>query len=401
MLNKLLLALVFTIIMSLPLSYVVPAFALDIELTAISTPFNTPIGIDHFEPTNEVVMSVNYASGNPHNFELVAADGTRTVFSTISGFTNEIKIATARDDGVNSFAPGTLFTGNGADGQIAMINPDATFLSPWVTLPDVIGCPAPHGLMRGSLYVDRTGVYNGDLIIVTTGGEVWRIDSSGTPTCIDSVGVHLEGVATVPNDPQFGTLAGKIIAGAEQQSRVWAFDDTGDVGNWFIPFNIEDIDLIPENENFFGVNFGTSRLLGAPASAFDTVEGQILITDESVSGSGLALLKWDSVGGVPIVETIGLAAGSFTPGQWEHVTFSSAGILEIPPICPPGTVGTFPECIPITTSVVGGELLPIETTSLLVAGAQSTTLMIPVVLSVIGIGLVLVRRFGSNLSRKG
>ena len=41
---------------------------------------------------------------------------------------------------------------------------------------------------------------------------------------------------------------------------------------------------------------------------------------------------------------------------------------------------------------VGGEILPIEVTALLIAGVQSTTWIIPVVLSVIGIGLVLVRR---------
>ena len=42
--------------------------------------------------------------------------------------------------------------------------------------------------------------------------------------------------------------------------------------------------------------------------------------------------------------------------------------------------------------LVGGELLPLETTSLILAGAQSFSWMIPVVLSIIGIGLVLVRR---------
>ena len=41
---------------------------------------------------------------------------------------------------------------------------------------------------------------------------------------------------------------------------------------------------------------------------------------------------------------------------------------------------------------VGGELIPVETTSLLLASAQSTTWLIPVVLSIVGIGLVLVRR---------
>jgi len=42
--------------------------------------------------------------------------------------------------------------------------------------------------------------------------------------------------------------------------------------------------------------------------------------------------------------------------------------------------------------VVGGEFLPIETTSLILAGAQSFSWMIPVVLSVIGIGLFAVSR---------
>jgi len=44
------------------------------------------------------------------------------------------------------------------------------------------------------------------------------------------------------------------------------------------------------------------------------------------------------------------------------------------------------------TALVGGEFLPIETTSLLLAGAQSYSWMIPVVLSVLGIGLFVVSR---------
>ena len=46
--------------------------------------------------------------------------------------------------------------------------------------------------------------------------------------------------------------------------------------------------------------------------------------------------------------------------------------------------------------VVGGELLPIDSTALLLAGAQSTTWMIPVVLSVLGIGLFVVSRKSEN-----
>jgi hypothetical protein len=58
--------------------------------------------------------------------------------------------------------------------------------------------------------------------------------------------------------------------------------------------------------------------------------------------------------------------------------------------CPPGT--TPPDCEPIDGKVIGGELIPIESTSLLLAGAQSFSWMIPVVLSVLGIGLFAVSR---------
>ena len=48
--------------------------------------------------------------------------------------------------------------------------------------------------------------------------------------------------------------------------------------------------------------------------------------------------------------------------------------------------------------VVGGELIPIETTSLILAGAQSFSWMIPVVLSILGIGLFVVSRNSLKLT---
>ena len=55
-----------------------------------------------------------------------------------------------------------------------------------------------------------------------------------------------------------------------------------------------------------------------------------------------------------------------------------------------------PNCIDSIPPVVGGELIPIETTSLLLASAQSFSWMIPVVLSVLGIGLFVVSRKTEN-----
>src|SRR5215475_6602225 len=89
-----------------------PARAAPITLTEVATGFNNPIGIDHHEPTNKLVISVNYPSGTPSNFALVAPDGTQSPFSTISGLTEELKLATVRSGPCQGgFAVGELFTG--------------------------------------------------------------------------------------------------------------------------------------------------------------------------------------------------------------------------------------------------------------------------------------------------
>ncbi|HEY3062976.1 MAG TPA: hypothetical protein VGL99_28725 [Chloroflexota bacterium] len=54
-----------------PLAAVTP-----VTLVPISTTLNTPIGIDYHGPSNSFVMAANYPSGEPSNFELVAADGS-------------------------------------------------------------------------------------------------------------------------------------------------------------------------------------------------------------------------------------------------------------------------------------------------------------------------------------
>ena len=298
-----------------------------LTFTAISTTFNSPIGIDYHEPTDSVVMSVNYATGGtPSNFERVELDGTHVAFSSYMGMTDEVKIATVRSGTVGGFVTGDLFVGNGRDGEIVRISDNgATVMDPWVSLPG-----DGNGLMRGSLYIDRTGVWGGDLIAVTTVGQVWRITAAGTPTLLASVGVHLEGMITVPPYPaRFGPLAGKIIAGAEAQGLLYAFDATGAFTTYSLGVAVEDIDVIMD-ENYFGVSYGTSRLLGVPREAWTSVYGDILLAQETVptGTTGLFRIYWD--GTTLSAQPFPLATGSTDVVQWEHVTFAAAGIAEIP-----------------------------------------------------------------------
>ena len=292
--------------------------------TAISTAFNSPIGIDYHEHTGTVVLSVNYPSGSPQAFERVENDGTHVPFSSVSGLSNEVKIATART-GAAGFSPGELFVGNGVDGQIVRISADGTSVqNPWVDLPG-----DENGLARGSLYVDRTGVWGNELVVVTTEGELWRIDAAGTPTLLADVDVHLEGLITVPDAPvRYGPLAGKAIAGAEGEGLMYAFDTAGNVETFNLGVAIEDIDIVEPHENFFGVNYGTSRLIGVPAQDFLPMAGDILLTQESVTSVGLFHLRFDGTG--LIAEELTAAPGSAALGQWEHVTTAAAGIQEVP-----------------------------------------------------------------------
>ncbi len=308
-----------------PINNTVP---IPITLKAISTPFSNPIGIDFHEPTKSIILSANYPSGLPSNFERIEQDGTHYAFSAISGLTDEIKIATARSGNMGGFVTGEVFVGNGNDGELVRISPDGSMVvNPWVSLPG-----DNNGLFRGSLYVDRTGIYGGDLIVAMTSGELWRIKSDGTPTLIASVGVHLEGLVVVPDAPgRFGPLSGKILAGAENEGLLHVFDDKGLVNSLNVGVKVEDIDIVNPNENFFGINYGTSLLLGAAASDFAGMVGDIILAQETPTGTGTALyrLLWD--GAQITAQEIPYSQLSAVPGQWEHVTFATAGIKEIPP----------------------------------------------------------------------
>ena len=294
--------------------------------TAISTGFNTPIGIDYHEPTDNVILSVNYSSGTPIALERVLLDGSHVQFSALAGVTDEVKIATVRSGGSGGFTTGELFVGNGVDGQIVRISADGTSITnPWVDLPG-----SGNGLMRGSLYVDRTGVWGGELIVATTDGEIWRVDNAGSAIQVaDLPGVHLEGVITVPDNPtRFGPMAGAILAGAEGERRLYLVDTAGTVNSLDVGVAVEDIDIINPHENFFGVNYGTSRLVGVREDEFLPIAGDILLTQESVTSVGLFRLYWDGVDLLSVELTADPA--SDTLGQWEHTTFADAGVVEVP-----------------------------------------------------------------------
>jgi RHS repeat-associated protein/uncharacterized repeat protein (TIGR01451 family) len=288
-------------------------------LIPISTGFNSPIAADYHQPTNKVVMSVNYFSGQPHNFELVAQDGSRTQFSNVAGLTDEVYIATARDEiggkSIGGFLAGEMFTGSGVGGVIVRISPDGTTVrNPWVQLP------GEGGLLRGQLYIDRTGVFGGDLIVATTTGNIWRVTSAGVPTKLASVGVPPEGLITLPTDQlHYGPFAGKIVTGSENSTLIFMIDPQGVLTSFDLGIAAEHIKLVNPNENFFGVDFGSSRLLGIPAAELAGMVGDLIIGEESPGN--LWQIHWNGTR----FEGTKFARVS----QWEGATMAPAGIVQV------------------------------------------------------------------------
>ena len=90
--------------------------------------------------------------------------------------------------------------------------------------------------------------------------------------------------------------------------------------------------------------------------------------------------------------------GTITGTANDAIVISSLGLVQNSGTLPAGIInnagGTL-QTIP-SICIVGGEFLSIDSTALLLAGAQSFSWMIPVVLSVLGIGMFVVSRKSEN-----
>ncbi|HYG09618.1 MAG TPA: hypothetical protein VD835_06565 [Pyrinomonadaceae bacterium] len=290
-----------------------------VVLTPLSTAFAGHNGIEHHQALGKVVVSSHSPTGMPLNFETLDADGTHRPHSNVAGLAGGLKLATARDEGTGmsrgGFKPGELFSGTGVPGVVARVAPDgASVQNPWVTLA------GEGGQLSGGLFVDRTGVFGGDLIAVTTTGGVWRINSSGVVARIADLGTHLAGVTTIPDDPaRYGPWAGKILAGAKDEGIIYAIDAQGNPTSYQLGINPEEIRVIPAHENFYGVDPVGGKIWGAPDEAFAGIIGDILVA-QGTPGA-LVRVRWNGtefeVGRLAQVE------------QWAQITFSPAALSEI------------------------------------------------------------------------
>src|SRR5215216_6407512 len=293
----------------------------NVVLTPVSAEFKDYAGVDYHASSRKLLLSANTPGGQPNNFETVAPDGSRAAFSNVAGLDGELLIATSRDEGQGlsrgGFPAGELFTTTGVAGVIARVNASgATVQNPWVTLPGETGA-------IGGLYLDRTGVYGGELLAVTSTGGVWRVNAAAEATKVASLETRLAGVTSVPEDPdRYGPWAGKILAGAKDLSLVYAIDAAGQTSSLPLGVQPQDIDIVPAQENFYAVDTVGRKVWGASDGAFAGIIGDILVTQQSPGV--IKRLRWNGV------EFVGSELA--TAAEFKQVTFAPAGINPVPAV---------------------------------------------------------------------
>jgi hypothetical protein len=311
-------------------------------------------GIDYSPATHSLITSANRTAlspGEPFNFARIFTNGISTNlfvtnWSGIHGLTDEIKLAIPKNT-ASGFTIGDMYFGTGVNGIIGKLSADAT-----VSNLNYFELTTDHTntdtLIRGSLYIDDSGSFGGDLIAVTGAGEfegggVWRVPSSGAAALLTTISnTHLEGVITLTNDPaKWGPFAGKIITGGESQTNeyglarplVYAISTNGSVQSFALGIAPEDFDIIKPNQDLYCLDEG-DLLEKVSSTLLTNYWGDLLITEEGAfdiavgvqeSLGRLYIVHWDNANTNFVVRRISGA------DHWlEHVTFAPINLPSHP-----------------------------------------------------------------------
>ena len=360
------------------------------------------VAVDYQEVTDSLIVSVHYPDGQPNNFVRVTRAGVITQFSTASGFPDEVQIAVAPSldcsgTGLSAggFTVDEVFTGSGNDSvsgfaTIARFTVDGSSMQKaFATLP------GETGLVNG-LYFDRSGNFSGDLMVCTTTGGIYRVNSSGTATLVARHPMNgaVESIISLPNDSRFGPLSGKILVGGTEfrvpgtgENTIFAVDpiDAMHPIGTFTANSVPDIiepehfRIVPAGGDFFGTDFMTQSLVTAPAAGFASIVGDLVVaseggTDPNTKTAKLFDVVWDPVnnklktteipgGSVFQYEGIAFSCGS---GVCVSATLSCPGDICIPTGAPAPVTYTTPVTsagTPAVCTPASGSVFPVGTTA--------------------------------------
>lgn len=279
----------------------------DIDAIGFSYAGNKFVGSTYF---NNQLYQTDLAGNSPQIFG--------APLPITSGSAGEIYVSSSL--GLGGFASRSIFAGSQSFGTVwSYVNnaTNATAATQFVS-----------GLVGGvrSIAFDPYGNYGGDMIVATSAGRIYRVNSAGTATQLANLGVDTEGLDFTPQ--AFGPHpAGSLVVLSEGSGRINVISPTGTVTDIGLQFNTpEMISFVPLDFNltldplagFYAARYPT-EVVKASASEFASYAGQAVITEEGTHS--LYTISYD---GSNFVKTF---IGDFG-GQPEDGIFVTAAILD-------------------------------------------------------------------------
>jgi hypothetical protein len=217
--------------------------------------------------------------------------------------------------GLGGFPNRDIYVANGSG--VLHITNNGISSNPFVALP------AP---VRGILF-DPVGTFGNDMLVSTTAGYIYRVNSSGAANLLASVPEDTEGMDIVPVGANFGSFDGQLIVGSEGSGSLRAIKPNGAMTT--LPVFVqsaEQVSFVPLNlgasgnpvEGFYGANY-TPNVVKLGVSQFTGMNGDLIVTGETTAA--INRVHWNGSNFVVTVE------GSFL-NQPEDGIFVTADIIR-------------------------------------------------------------------------
>jgi len=286
---------------------------------------------------NKFVGSVYQGANNLQLFSTDLSGGNVQKFGTAmsNGFSGEVVVGASL--GQAGFGVGNIYAGAGAQIYSYANSGGAPVL--FFTTPD-------NGVVRQIMF-DPGSSFAGQMLVTTSTGKIYQIDSSGGSHLLASVGEDTEGMSIATSS--FGQYAGDLLVSSEGSGLIRAISPGGAIavlqssggGNIYIPA-AETVSAVPLNlglsgnplEGFYVANYA-QNIQFAAASQFAGMQGDAIVTEEFSSNSPLMLLTYN-----------GDEANNFTvtnvgtlPNQSEDGIFVTTQIInEVNPVPEPASL---------------------------------------------------------------
>jgi hypothetical protein len=235
---------------------------------------------------NKFVGGLYFGTNNNQLYQSDLSGGTVSKFGTpISGASGEVVVAASL--ALGGFARGDIYAGSQSNTQIYHFSNDGSTQNLFTTLPT-------GGDIR-QIFFDPGSSFGGKMIVTTGAGDIYTVNSAGTPTLLASVHEDTEGMDIAPSN--WGPHAGDLLVASEGSGALRFVSNAGVVTYSGISLPAaETVSFVPANlgmsgnplEGFYVANYPVD-IQKAGASQFAGLQDHVIVTSED---SGNARV-WD------------------------------------------------------------------------------------------------------------